>query len=66
MMNKESINKLLSEIKYPGFSRDIVSFGIVKGIKTSENQIILKTRRFQTEGCHTFDVWIRNIKFGNF
>ena len=31
-MNKELISKLLSDIKYPGFSRDIISFGILKDV----------------------------------
>ena len=38
-MNQEQVKNLLKEINYPGFSRDIVSFGIVKEIKISENQI---------------------------
>ena len=41
-MNKELINKLLSEIKYPGFSRDIVSFGILKNVDISDNHIDLE------------------------
>ena len=40
-MNKELINKLLSDIKYPGFSRDIISFGILKDIIISKNNIEL-------------------------
>jgi len=40
-MNKESINKLLSEIKYPGFSRDIISFGILKDIIIDDHNIQL-------------------------
>ncbi|MBC8312264.1 MAG: Mrp/NBP35 family ATP-binding protein [Candidatus Marinimicrobia bacterium] len=38
-MTQEKVNELLKSINYPGFSRDIVSFGIVKGIQVSENQI---------------------------
>jgi len=38
-MTQEHVNNLLKSINYPGFSRDIVSFGIVKGIQVSENQI---------------------------
>ena len=41
-MNKELITKLLSEIKYPGFSRDIISFGILKNINISDDQVILE------------------------
>ena len=31
-MNPESIKEVLRQVKYPGFSRDIVSFGLVKEI----------------------------------
>lgn len=31
-MNEESIKRALQAVKYPGFSRDIVSFGLVKNI----------------------------------
>ena len=40
-MNKESIQKLLSEIKYPGFSRDIISFGILKDVIIEDDNIQL-------------------------
>ena len=32
-MNKEDIEAALRKVKYPGFSRDIVSFGLVRSIK---------------------------------
>ncbi len=38
-MNKEYILKLLTQIKYPGFSRDIVSFGMVKDIGIEEKNV---------------------------
>lgn len=38
-MTREQILDLLKEIKYPGYSRDIVSFGIVKDIKIEGNNI---------------------------
>ena len=38
-MTHEQVKFLLKSINYPGFSRDIVSFGIVKGIQVSENKI---------------------------
>ncbi|MCC5805305.1 MAG: Mrp/NBP35 family ATP-binding protein [Opitutales bacterium] len=31
-MDKESIREALKQVRYPGFSRDIVSFGLVQGI----------------------------------
>ena len=40
-MNKEQISKILSEIKYPGFSRDIISFGILKDVIIDKNNIEL-------------------------
>ena len=31
-MNKAEVKEILSKINYPGFSRDIISFGMVKDI----------------------------------
>jgi ATP-binding protein involved in chromosome partitioning len=33
MTNVEQIRESLKQVKYPGFSRDIVSFGLVKGVE---------------------------------
>jgi len=41
MITKEKIIDILKKIKYPGFSRDIISFGIVKNINISNNSIEL-------------------------
>ncbi len=43
-MTKEQILKLLSRINYPGFSRDIVSFGMVESVELTEKtvQVTLK------------------------
>ena len=38
-MTQEEIKTLLKNVKYPGFSRDIVSFGIVKEIQVSSDQV---------------------------
>tara|TARA_B100000287_G_scaffold92507_1_gene84661 strand:+ start:1176 stop:2276 length:1101 start_codon:yes stop_codon:yes gene_type:complete len=38
-MNKDQVLESLKSIKYPGFSRDIVSFGMVKNIVISNNEI---------------------------
>ena len=38
MENKETILTLLKEVNFPGFTRDIISFGIVKDI-TAENNL---------------------------
>ena len=32
-ITEEEIKRTLTEVKYPGFTRDIVSFGLVKGIR---------------------------------
>ena len=40
-MNKEKVLELLKSIKYPGFSRDIVSFGMIKDIAITDNEINL-------------------------
>lgn len=37
-LNEKQIEDLLKQVKYPGFSRDIVSFGIVRGIQAEGNQ----------------------------
>ena len=34
-LEKESVQKALGQIRYPGYSRDIVSFGLVKGIEVT-------------------------------
>lgn len=40
-MTQEQVKTLLKSIKYPGFSRDIVSFGIVKEIQVSNDKILI-------------------------
>ena len=36
-MDKNQILELLKTVKYPGFNRDIVSFGMVKDIEVKED-----------------------------
>ena len=36
MPSSEEIKKALEEIRYPGYSRSIVSFNIVKDIRTTD------------------------------
>ena len=38
-MNNNQILELLKTIKYPGFNRDIVSFGMVKDIIVNEGNV---------------------------
>ena len=40
-MDKDKVKEILSKINYPGFSRDIVSFGMVSGIEIKTNEIII-------------------------
>ena len=42
-MNKAEIFEQLKSINYPGYNRDIVSFGIVKDIVISDNSVILNS-----------------------
>ncbi len=42
MVTKEAVVEALKEVSYPGFSRDIVSFGIVQGVDVSEAAINIK------------------------
>ena len=37
----DDIKSELSKIKYPGFNRDIVSFGIIKDIKTVKDDLYI-------------------------
>ncbi len=39
MVSKESVIEALKEVNYPGFSRDIVSFGLVQKVDVADNQI---------------------------
>ncbi len=41
-VTEEQIKDALSTVKYPGFSRDIVSFGIVKGITLREGDVTVQ------------------------
>jgi len=34
-LDKDSVQKALAQVRYPGFSRDIVSFGLLKGIEVT-------------------------------
>ncbi|MSU20306.1 MAG: MRP family ATP-binding protein [Pedosphaera sp.] len=39
MLNEEIVKRALQSVKYPGFSRDIVSFGLVKQIAANNNAV---------------------------
>ena len=40
-MNKNQIIEILKKVKYPGFSRDIVSFGLVKNIQLENLEVTI-------------------------
>ena len=40
-MTTDGIKNILQEIKYPGFSRDIVSFGMVKDISINDDKVVI-------------------------
>tara|TARA_B100000989_G_scaffold250409_1_gene198172 strand:- start:564 stop:1694 length:1131 start_codon:yes stop_codon:yes gene_type:complete len=40
-MDKDKVKEILSKINYPGFSRDIVSFGMVSGVEINPRGIII-------------------------
>ena len=46
MSDREEIMKLLEEVSYPGYSRDIVSFGMVKEVSTDEKGVLLRLKDF--------------------
>ena len=41
MVNLEIINKALASVKFPGFSRDIVSFGLVKDVSVTDKLVTI-------------------------
>ncbi len=42
MMNVEQIKEVLKQVKYPGFSRDILSFGLVKAVEVDGMDVRVK------------------------
>ena len=41
-VSEDQIKETLKTVKYPGFSRDIVSFGLVKGIEARDGDVIVQ------------------------
>ena len=41
-VSEDQIKETLKTVKYPGFSRDIVSFGLVKGIEAHDGDVIVQ------------------------
>lgn len=42
MLNVEQIKEVLKQVKYPGFSRDILSFGLVKAVEVEGADVTVK------------------------
>lgn len=42
MMNEDVIREALKSVKYPGYSRDIVSFGLVKNIASAQGAVSVR------------------------
>jgi len=41
-MTSDSIREILRQVRYPGFSRDIVSFGLVKDVQVADGATLVK------------------------
>src|SRR5436190_23442351 len=41
-LSEEQVKEALQAVKYPGFSRDIVSFGLVKGIRIEDGAVTVQ------------------------
>src|SRR6476620_161518 len=44
MITKDTITNALKSVKYPGYSRDIVSFGIVKNVAVHEGEVTVSVQ----------------------
>ena len=38
-ISEEQVNNALKSVKYPGFTRDIVSFGLVKSVQIENGEV---------------------------
>src|SRR3974377_531022 len=54
MPTEEDVRNALKAVKYPGYSRDIVSFGLVKqiGIKGGAVQVVMSLTSANPEAAH--------------
>jgi len=50
MLNEELIRSALKAVKYPGFSRDIVSFGLVENISVQDGSVSVRIRVSTADG----------------
>ena len=64
---KEDIFDLLKSVNYPGFTRDIVSFGIVKDVQTEGDEIIVQIQltSLKEETLYEIENSIREVLLEN-
>lgn len=60
-MSKENLKTLLQQVKYPGFSKDIVAFGLIQNVKESEGGVELGVK-FSTEKDDVRNQILSNIE----
>ena len=49
MLTTDDIRATLATVKYPGFSRDIVSFGIVKDVRITDGEVFVQMAMATTD-----------------
>ncbi len=60
-MDKKKVNDLLSKINYPGFSRDIVSFGMVDDIQIDSDNVIINLK-ITSKNEEKKEILVKSIK----
>ena len=60
-MDKNKVNELLSKINYPGFSRDIVSFGMVNDIQINSDNVIINLK-ITSKNEEKKEILVKSIK----
>ena len=61
MMHKDKVLELLKTVTYPGFSRDIVSFGMVNDILVDQNKVQI-TLKIKSDNQVKKDAVVAEIK----
>ena len=58
IIRHKEMSKVLKKIKYPGFSRDIISFGIVKDIKIKDDSEVLLFLSFKSNNSNLNEMMV--------
>ncbi len=61
MIDNQSIRKKIQEVKYPGFSRDILSFGLIKEVTIDADQVYI-TLEITTSNSSVPEEIAKNLK----